>query len=275
MILGKALALCCVVALFTEVQDVANPVFAGELVPVGRGMGIAKNVGVLNSPEHIESFSPFSYFSNFILTKETLGFNVKNESAVWRSSEPFNIRRLFGENPIEGFSHLNANRSKPSGYVNSGGFAYIFDGERGDVLVICCQLEGVSVRNAQIRAKFQFRGVSGVFNDRIGGLGSSASSDGGPCCKENGEQQSGDLGNCDPELALGPIRLLLSRFCHAPLLAQIAVFAGLGLVAHTLCQIGGIRLFEARRRRDRFYGGSFLGCGLALWGFIFWFASLA
>ena len=51
------------VALFTDVQDVANPVFAGELVSVSRGMGIAKNVGVLNGPEHIESYSPFPYFS--------------------------------------------------------------------------------------------------------------------------------------------------------------------------------------------------------------------
>lgn len=138
----------------------------------------------------------------------------------------------------------------------------------------------VANRHVDHFQNWAFNGNSHI-NRTLGGPGGYNSSNGGAGRKNHSQYQGNNFSESRFELEFRPLSLFLSRLSHAPLLAQIIFFGGLGGIAQSfLLGGGGFLLWHLYRsgsgRRWRLHCGlALFGCGLFAWGGTFWIITLS
>ena len=254
-------SLCNVVTRFAYIEDISNSFLSGKFIAESGGVGVPKNVSVFYAPENIEDRLSLAYFSNLILTEGAFGKNVQEKLTVRCRSELCEFCRSLGSIPVKRFTRLDANRSIPSAHIKSRGLTNIFDCKDRCCPASYLQLTSPSSRYAHICSEFQSGRFSSVLNGSFGSLRASIRGPSGQQCKDNYRQQTQDLGDSDPELALGPIRLLLSRFRHGFLGLKIVFFSLLDFLTTGIAGWFGGQLDLNGRGRRRLGGFGLLLSG--------------
>ncbi|MDB5479302.1 MAG: hypothetical protein JWO83_355 [Caulobacteraceae bacterium] len=123
----------------------------------------------------------------------------------------------------------------------------------------------LSLRSLLSMGEYRVTLRNGVFRR----FGASAGSDSGPCCGEQGQEQSNCTSETSPECLLGPIGAPLGLPHRAPLYAKIGLIGALWMITGIGINVGPCRSAKKLGRGWGWFAVGLLSYGLAFAGTVF------